>query len=1291
MPTPVRRRLRHARRFVGYGALVVLIVAALLVGLAKQMLPLVEQHPDKIAAWLSERAGRPVHFARVETQWTRRGPLLRLDDLRIGDASQSILIGDTEMLVSLYAGLLPGRTFTELRLRGLDLTVQRASDGQWSVRGLPGQQQPGADPFAALERLGEVQIIGGRLRVDAPSLGIDATVPRIDLRLRVEGDRVRSGMRAWMQANGAPLSATLDFDRKRGNGRGYAGAKDAELAAWAPLLHVMGVQVQSGHGRAQAWLELRDHRVASMTFDTALDAVVLRGAPLRDASGVRTPQTQFGHVEMRARLRQEPQGWRFDAPRLRIESEGSKQTLDGLLLAGGERYALRAEHVDAGPLLATAALSDRMDAGLRRWILLARPAAVLERVELAGRRNGAMRADGTVSGVGFSPVGNGPGLHRLAGTVMADADGFVFTPDASVKMDFDWPAGFAVVHPMTLRGAIAGWREGAGWRVGFDALKITGTDFGVFARGGMWFQGDGTRPWIDVAADLDTSPVPAAKGFLVRHLMADATEHWLDAALVGGHVVNGHAVVSGDLDNWPFIHNDGLFRADADLQGAVLQFSPEWPAIEKLDGHASFIGNGFTVDGHGTMAGVAVSKVHAALPDYSHAELTVQAEGASDASKLVDLLRHSPLRKDNGETLANVEASGPAAVTFDMLLPLHAGAAKGHTSGTVQLQGARLREKRWNLAFDDVSGKADYGDGGFAANGLVVRHEGQPGKLSLRAGASYVQDAKQAFEAELEASMGAKTLIDRAGNLGWLRPYLDGRSTWTVAVALPKGVAGANAVAAPSKLTLRSNLVGTSLDLPAPLRKPASAALPSTIEADLPMGEGEVRVSLGNLAALRARSRGNQTGLRVVLGSARVDDAPPPSGLVASGRASTLDVVDWIALATTSGGDSKGGGGLPLRNIDVRADRLALIGGVFPDARVQVTPGKGGSNVVVTGPALAGTAIVPDAKGGAITGRFDRAYWRAPPTPANAPATPATDPNPFNPADIPSLSFDIDDLRLNNLALGRGVVRTRQTPTGMRFERFQTDSRQHRITLQGEWDGMGTGAHTRTALSIDSEDFGALLDGLGFGGQLKDGKGSAQFDAMWPGAPRDVGTKGVEGLLALDIKEGALLEVEPGAGRVLGLLSLAQLPRRMLLDFSDVTHKGLAFNRVDGHVRLAQGQARTDDLSIDGPAAQIEIRGAADLQAQTFDQTVEVVPRTGNLLTVAGALAGGPVGAAIGAAANAMLNKPIGQLTARTYRVTGPWKDPKVEVTKKPQGGTSANQPRRAAPADAQQAPSDNG
>lgn len=1278
MPTPMRRRLRITRRVLGYGGMVVLILVAMLVGIVAQLLPLAERHPDRIEAWLTERAGRPVHFAKVETDWTRRGPVLRLDALRIGDASQSILVGDTEMLVNLYAGFLPRQSFTELRLRGLDLTVQRAADGTWSVRGLPGQQQPGGDPLAALERLGELQIIGGRLHVDAPTLGIDATVPRIDLRLRVMGDRVRGGMRAWMRDKVSPLSATIDFDRKRGDGRAYVGAQDADLSTWAPLLHVMGVEVAGGRGRLQGWALLKDHRVASMTFDTLIDGVVLRGAPLRDAAGTRIPQSRFGRVEMQARLQNDTRGWRFDAPRLRIESDGSRQSLDGLLLAGGERYGLLAERVDAAPLLAVVALSDRIDAGLRRWILLSKPTAVLERVEVAGRRGGALRANGSVSGVGFSAVGDAPGLHRLAGTMTADADGFVFTPNARVQMDFDWPSGFAVVHPLALRGAIAGWREGAGWRIGFDDLHIVGRHFGVRARGGMWFQNDGTRPWIDVAADLDAADIVAAKGFLVRHLMADATEHWLDTALVSGKLSGGRAVVSGDLDDWPFTRNNGLFRADGNLQDATIRFSPHWPAADHLAGVASFVGNGFTVDAAGQLAGVGVTKLHATLPDYRNAELTIDAVGKSDASKLLDLLRHSPLKKEHGETLANIEANGAADVTFGMVLPLTKNAPPARTKGTVALNGARLREKRWNLAFNEVRGKADYGDGGFAANGLSVRNEGAPGRLSLRAGNDYVRDRKQAFEAELDASMGTKALIDRAGNLGWLKPYVDGRSTWTVGVALPKGT-GRNA--APSKLTLRSNLVGSTLELPAPLRKSASVSLPTTVEADLPMGEGEVRVALGNLAALRARSRGDQTGLRVVLGSNRVDEAPPTSGLVATGSAGTLDAIDWIGIANA--GDDDKGGGMPLRRIDLHADRLALLGGVFPDARIVVSPGSGSANVAVSGPALAGNVTIPDAKGAAISGRFERAHWKTPPKSQNAPVTPtpaATDPNPIDPKNIPPLDFDIADLRINALPLGRGVIRTRPMADGLRFDHLQAQSPLHRIAIDGAWTGTGGAARTRAALDIRSEDFGALLAGLGFGGQLEGGKGSANFDAMWPGAPREFQARGVEGLLSLDVREGTLLEIEPGAGRVLGLLSLAQLPRRMTLDFRDFYSKGLAFDRVDGHVRLAAGKARTDDLSIDGPAAQIEIRGTADLQAQTFDQTVEVLPRAGNLLIVGGALVGGPVGAAVGAAANAVLKKPLGQLAAKTYRVTGPWKDPKVEVRKRATPATPSS--RSSATAD---------
>ena len=53
-----------------------------------------------------------------------------------------------------------------------------------------------------------------------------------------------------------------------------------------------------------------------------------------------------------------------------------------------------------------------------------------------------------------------------------------------------------------------------------------------------------------------------------------------------------------------------------------------------------------------------------------------------------------------------------------------------------------------------------------------------------------------------------------------------------------------------------------------------------------------------------------------------------------------------------------------------------------------------------------------------------------------------------------------------------------------------------------------------------------------------------------------------------------------------------------------------------------------------------------------------------------------PAAGASRAVANAVLKRPLGEMNARTYRVTGPWKDPKVEVV----GATPAPQAAAAPP-----------
>ncbi|WP_349655605.1 YhdP family protein [Xanthomonas sp. 10-10] len=1282
MPTPLRRRLRLFRRYAITACALAVVAVALLVGAASQALPLAEEHPQQIADWLSQRAGQPIAFDRLDTEWTRRGPLLRLDGLRIGPHGE-VRVGQAEVLLAMYAGLLPGHSLTEVRLRGLALTLQRSDDGVWSVQGLPSGKR--SDPLEALRRLGEIQLAEARLKVNAPSIGLDTALPRIDLRLRVSGSTVKVGSRSWIDLKRAPLTAVLQFDRDSGDGSAYAQADPADLAAWASLLQVGGMRVDGGGGRLQAWAQLRARRITGVTVDADLTQIALSGEPLPDETARRT--LRWERLQARARWHTIDGGWRLDAPVLRLGQAAALQHLDGLSIAGGRHYAVVARQGEVSGLIAAAALSDQLSPALRRWLTLSKPQLRVADLQIAGEQGGAVRAQGQIEELGFLPVGNSPGISGLRGRIDGDAQGgeLETAPDATVR--FDWPTGFGVVHEIQLAGKIVGWREGAGWQVATPALRVQARDYGANVRGGLWFQNDGSRPRMQLAAQLDDVALPVARKFWIRSKMSKAAIDWLDMAVAGGVVTGGTGLVSGDLDQWPFDDNDGRFEAFGQIREGTIRFSPDWPAMDQVQADLRFVGNGFSLQGSGDLAGTPIAQLDAGIPSFKTSELYVRASTQADAAQLLGMLRKSPLEQRYGDTLRNLSVSGPATVRFDLLRPLRTNGVGGHLQGTVALQGAKLADARWNLAFDQVSGQAEYRDSGFAAEHLSVQHQGRTGELALRAG-GFVQDPRQAFEARFGATVDVKELFDRAPQMEWLRPYVHGSAPWQVGVDVPlptPGQADAQAL-----LTLRSELVGTTLDLPAPLDKAASQPLDTQVKLALPVGDGDIDVAFGKLVALKASSHGDQTGVRVVMGTDTVTERPPANGLVVTGRTASLDAIDWISLARGSS-DSDADmpplpgqpatprkDAVPLQQVDVQADRLLMIGGVFPQTRLRLRPTRDAVAVTLDGPSLAGQLTVPNADGGIVQGKLSTVRWQpvadAPEPAAPEPGDPLAGalPEParravaeFDPVSIPPLALDIDDLRVGKMTLGAAILRSSRLTDGMQVDQLQLRSDDQSIGLTGAWRGKGDAASTRLSARVDSRNLGNLLQNLTLGGQLRGGEGQLELNAGWQGSPTGFALGSLDGNLKVDVRNGQLLEVDPGAGRVLGLLSVAQLPRRLMFDFRDFFSKGLAFNTLDGEVRFGDGFARTDAIRIAGPAAEIAIRGQTDLRAQTFDQTVDVNPKAGNLLTVVGAVAGGPVGAAVGAAANAVLGKPLGAIGAKTYHVTGPWKDPQVDVVER--------------------------
>jgi uncharacterized protein YhdP len=132
---------------------------------------------------------------------------------------------------------------------------------------------------------------------------------------------------------------------------------------------------------------------------------------------------------------------------------------------------------------------------------------------------------------------------------------------------------------------------------------------------------------------------------------------------------------------------------------------------------------------------------------------------------------------------------------------------------------------------------------------------------------------------------------------------------------------------------------------------------------------------------------------------------------------------------------------------------------------------------------------------------------------------------------------------------------------------------------------------------------------------------------------------------------------------VLGLLSLNNLPRRLLLDFSDLFAEGFSFDKIKGSFVIDGGNAYTTDLYVDGPPARIDISGRIGLAEQDYDELVTVTPYVKTGISLAGALAAGPAVGAVLLMAETLLEGQLGPLNriAQTqYTVTGPWADPVI-------------------------------
>jgi uncharacterized protein YhdP len=259
--------------------------------------------------------------------------------------------------------------------------------------------------------------------------------------------------------------------------------------------------------------------------------------------------------------------------------------------------------------------------------------------------------------------------------------------------------------------------------------------------------------------------------------------------------------------------------------------------------------------------------------------------------------------------------------------------------------------------------------------------------------------------------------------------------------------------------------------------------------------------------------------------------------------------------------------------------------------------------------------------------------------------------------DYPSLDIVADNFEFDRQRFGRLELIAYPVNDDWNIQKLKLISAEGTMSADGQWNNWVRNPNTSLNVNWEIKNLGKTLKAFGYEDTVKGGAGELSGHLSWPGSPHEFDTTRLNGTLQFEMRKGQILKVQPGVGRLLGLLSLQSLPRRLSLDFRDLFSNGFAFDKINASVKIDRGIMRSDDFTMTGPAADVTIKGETNLQKETQQLTVRVIPHISDSLSLA-ALAGGPLVGAVAFLAQKILKDPLNKIASSEYEITGTWDNP---------------------------------
>lgn len=1244
---------------------IVIVSAAVLSSIARFMTPWLSQYKPQVILVAQKNLKRPISVGEMKAGWYWFQPVVKFNNVEIfsKDQSKTILkIDKIQLGIDIWQSLWhwqiqPGLLIIEGAKITLSKKILKNTKAEDSLKDVVGGKSNYAKFLLQwLMRQNVVVLKNINLKYVGDNGSI---IPLTHLYLKIvndDGYHFIEGKARLEQTIPTKVKLLGRFDGDNPSfedwdGEMYLSVQNLLLAQWLAHWKFSNFNITNGLANFNIWLNLQSGKLKSIQGQ-----LLLKQLGLKKNSISRLLMIQ--KLSMNLSWEKLIKGWRFTADEVSARISGKTYPMTQLLVENKKRnWLFYLNTFDLSLLNEIASfLPDRINF-INDSIVKFKPKGLLHNVKLRVSNHLWKYFSSKLEGVSIHEGQAYPGIEGITGHFYASPQqGHMDIKSTNGALSIQ--SAFQNRLPFNqLTGTLDWVRKNDRYLLSVEHLLFSDENITLTSHLNADIYPNFEDSLVNLESHLSTSPMHSLKQYLPQKIMKPKLYNWLMDGFVKANSITAKLNLKGRLKDFPFENNMGMFVVDSHINGLALNYKQQWPQAENIDAHLLFKKREMMANvKSATILNVPLKEVRLSIQDLGlgRENLDIIGNIAVHSKNIIKFVQQSPLH-DKLSVLDGLNIKGDSALDLYISIPLYPENDDIIVKGKIGFIKNSVKFKNWwGLKLTNLVGDLVFNQDGILdsnINGELFEET-----VDIKMHTSFKPHKSTLVNVDGTFSIDS---IKRIFSFPILN-FAKGNAKFNLLLNLydnPKLY---------DEIQFTSLLQGIKIDLPQPFGKPSNRQKKLSVKAKLADAKNSIISMLySNIMSgvLSFAKSGDITSGDIRIGSKKPIIHPNNKGIRVIGSIDTFTLNDWLPYVEQFSKLGKKHTQLwsNFSYMDVRVLKANLLGQAYSNLDVKVNPDPGKwliklSNDQINGQIEASTkAAIP------LKVRFK-----------------TLNVNPVNtndylysqdllPSEFLALDVMVEQLKYKNIPLGTLKLVTSSNKEIYDVKEVSLISPNYNLKFGGYWKFIEGKNITEMEGYFLTKKLAKALQQWGLTPVMNCKNCELTFRLNWNKPLLSLNMADASGDIKLKMERGNIshlskeAEEKIGLGKLISILSLQTLPRRLVLDFSDLSNKGFSFDILKGTYRLNEGKATTKDSYLDGPVAYISMKGSLNLAKQQYDLLLRVNPHITASLPIVATIAGGPIAGVATWVASKIINTGMRQVTGYTYKISGPWSKPIVQ------------------------------